>query len=76
MPYPERIAEAVRVLGPERVTFGSDGPGCNPRLEVAGVFSAVNVVPARSRQAVAAAMSPSPPVDLKRLSVRSRGTGK
>lgn len=34
MPYPERIAEAVRVLGPERVTFGSDGPGCNPRLEV------------------------------------------
>jgi uncharacterized protein len=34
MPYPDRIAEAVRVLGPERVLFGSDGPGCNPALEV------------------------------------------
>lgn len=34
MPYPERIADAVRLLGPERVVFGSDGPGCNPALEV------------------------------------------
>ncbi|HWO70029.1 MAG TPA: amidohydrolase family protein [Actinomycetota bacterium] len=34
MPYPARIAEAVRRCGPERVLFGSDGPGCNPRLEV------------------------------------------
>ena len=34
MPYPERIADAVRLLGPDRVVFGSDGPGCNPRLEV------------------------------------------
>ena len=34
MPYPEKIAEAVRLLGPERVVFGSDGPGCNPALEV------------------------------------------
>jgi uncharacterized protein len=34
MPYPERIADAVRAVGPERVLFGSDGPGCNPALEV------------------------------------------
>ena len=37
MPYPERIADAVRVLGGERVLFGSDGPGCNPALEVTKV---------------------------------------
>ncbi|MBI3893969.1 MAG: amidohydrolase [Candidatus Wallbacteria bacterium] len=34
MPYPERIAEAVEALGPERVLFASDGPGCDPKLEV------------------------------------------
>lgn len=34
MPYPNKIAEAVERVGPERVIFGSDGPGCNPRLEV------------------------------------------
>ena len=34
MPYPEMIAEAVRLLGAERVLFGSDGPGCHPALEV------------------------------------------
>jgi uncharacterized protein len=34
MPYPSKIAEAVERVGAERVVFGSDGPGCNPRLEV------------------------------------------
>jgi hypothetical protein len=34
MPYPWKIAEAVSRVGPERVLFGSDGPGCNPALEV------------------------------------------
>jgi uncharacterized protein len=34
MPYPWKIAEAVARLGAHRVAFGSDGPGCNPALEV------------------------------------------
>jgi predicted TIM-barrel fold metal-dependent hydrolase len=34
MPYPRKIAEAVDRVGAERVVFGSDGPGCNPALEV------------------------------------------
>ncbi len=34
MPYPWKIAEAVARLGAQRVLFGSDGPGCNPALEV------------------------------------------
>lgn len=34
MPYPRKIAEAVARVGAERVLYGSDGPGCNPRLEV------------------------------------------
>jgi predicted TIM-barrel fold metal-dependent hydrolase len=34
MPYPERIRDAVSAVGAERVVFGSDGPGCNPALEV------------------------------------------
>jgi predicted TIM-barrel fold metal-dependent hydrolase len=34
MPYPARIAEAVEAVGADRVVFGSDGPGCNPTLEV------------------------------------------
>jgi predicted TIM-barrel fold metal-dependent hydrolase len=34
MPYPPKIAEAVWLLGSRRVLFGSDGPGCNPALEV------------------------------------------
>jgi predicted TIM-barrel fold metal-dependent hydrolase len=34
MPYPWRIAEAVRAVGADRVVFGSDGPGCSPSLEV------------------------------------------
>ncbi|CAN5881178.1 hypothetical protein BH23ACT11_BH23ACT11_18900 [soil metagenome] len=33
-PYPDKIKEAVGRLGPERVLFGSDGPGCNPKLEL------------------------------------------
>ena len=33
-PYPSKIAAAVERVGAERVMFGSDGPGCNPRLEV------------------------------------------
>jgi uncharacterized protein len=34
MPYPEWIRRAVDALGPERVLYASDGPGCDPRLEV------------------------------------------
>jgi predicted TIM-barrel fold metal-dependent hydrolase len=34
MPYPARIAEAVDRVGPRRILFGSDGPGCNPALEL------------------------------------------
>jgi predicted TIM-barrel fold metal-dependent hydrolase len=34
MPYPRKIAEAVERVGAERVILGSDGPGCNPALEV------------------------------------------
>jgi predicted TIM-barrel fold metal-dependent hydrolase len=34
MPYPARIAEAVERIGPQRILFGSDGPGCNPALEL------------------------------------------
>jgi len=34
VPYPHKIAEAVRRVGAKRVIFGSDGPGCNPTLEV------------------------------------------
>jgi uncharacterized protein len=34
MPYPWRIRDAVRAIGPDRVLFGSDGPGCQPALEL------------------------------------------
>jgi uncharacterized protein len=34
MPYPWHIATAVKRLGADRVIFGSDGPGCNPSLEL------------------------------------------
>ncbi len=34
MPYPELIRRAVGEIGAQRVLFGSDGPGCNPRLEL------------------------------------------
>lgn len=34
MPYPAMIKRAVDTIGPERVIFASDGPGCDPRIEV------------------------------------------
>lgn len=34
MPYPNMIRRAVDAIGPERVLFASDGPGCLPALEV------------------------------------------
>jgi predicted TIM-barrel fold metal-dependent hydrolase len=34
MPYPDWIATAVERVGADRVVFGSDGPGCNPALEL------------------------------------------
>jgi predicted TIM-barrel fold metal-dependent hydrolase len=34
MPYPAWIRTAVDRVGAERVVFGSDGPGCNPALEL------------------------------------------
>lgn len=40
MPYPAAISEAVRRVGAERVIYGSDGPGCPPRLEVRKVLAA------------------------------------
>jgi predicted TIM-barrel fold metal-dependent hydrolase len=33
-PYPARIKEAIGRIGANRVLFGSDGPGCNPKLEL------------------------------------------
>ncbi len=33
-PYPHKIREAIERLGAHRVLFGSDGPGCNPKLEL------------------------------------------
>jgi len=40
MPYPQKIAEAVQRIGAERVLFASDGPGCNPALEVQKIYHA------------------------------------
>jgi uncharacterized protein len=34
MPRPALISQALRAIGPERILFASDGPGCDPRLEV------------------------------------------
>ena len=34
MPYPYKIYEAVEAIGAERVLFASDGPGCDPKLEL------------------------------------------
>jgi len=34
MPYPRMIKEAVAAVGAERVLFASDGPGCDPTLEL------------------------------------------
>jgi predicted TIM-barrel fold metal-dependent hydrolase len=43
MPYPDKINEAVSRIGAERVLFASDGPGCNPDLEVKKIkFSGIN----------------------------------
>src|SRR5215218_817820 len=33
-PYPHKIREAIQRIGADRVLFGSDGPGCNPALEL------------------------------------------
>ncbi len=33
-PYPHKIGAAIERLGAHRVLFGSDGPGCNPKLEL------------------------------------------
>jgi len=40
MPYPQMIKEAVETIGVERVLFASDGPGCDPTLEVEKVIRA------------------------------------
>lgn len=40
MPYPAMIARAVREVGADRVLFASDGPGCDPSIEVAKVRAA------------------------------------
>lgn len=34
MPNPHWIRQAIDQVGPERVLYASDGPGCDPRLEV------------------------------------------
>jgi len=34
MPYPAMVKQAVDELGAERVLFASDGPGCDPSIEV------------------------------------------
>lgn len=34
MPYPDAVALAVKELGPEKVLFASDGPGCDPKVEL------------------------------------------
>ena len=33
-PYPHKVKEAIERVGAHRVLFGSDGPGCNPKLEL------------------------------------------
>jgi uncharacterized protein len=40
MPYPAMIREAVEAIGVDRVLFASDGPGCDPLLEVQKVLRA------------------------------------
>ncbi|NIN69508.1 MAG: amidohydrolase family protein [Anaerolineae bacterium] len=34
LPYPQAIKEAVQRIGASRVLYASDGPGCDPRIEV------------------------------------------
>jgi uncharacterized protein len=40
MPYPHMIKRAVDLIGAERVLFASDGPGCDPSIEVEKVRAA------------------------------------
>jgi predicted TIM-barrel fold metal-dependent hydrolase len=40
MPYPNMIKRAVDLVGAERVLFASDGPGCDPSIEVQKVKAA------------------------------------
>lgn len=40
MPYPAMIKRAVDEVGAERVLYASDGPGCDPTIEVAKVRAA------------------------------------
>ena len=40
MPYPAMVKRAVEAVGPTRVLYGSDGPGCLPALEVEKVRQA------------------------------------
>jgi predicted TIM-barrel fold metal-dependent hydrolase len=53
MPYPQKIREAVERVGAGRVLFGSDGPGCNPGLEVDKVRMA-GLAPADEAQVLGA----------------------
>lgn len=34
MPYPAMIRQAVEAVGADRILFASDGPGCDPSIEV------------------------------------------
>jgi predicted TIM-barrel fold metal-dependent hydrolase len=47
MPYPDKIRAAIDRVGPERVVYGSDGPGCPPRLELRKVLAAGLTEPER-----------------------------
>ena len=40
MPYPDMIKRAVQEIGADRVLFGSDGPGCDPTIEIEKVKAA------------------------------------
>lgn len=48
MPYPHKIREAIDRIGADRVVYGSDGPGCPPRLELRKVLAA-GLTPAERR---------------------------
>ncbi len=49
MPYPAMIAAAVEAIGADRVLFASDGPGCDPSIEVEKVRRA-GLTPEQERQ--------------------------
>jgi uncharacterized protein len=53
MPYPAQIRRAIDTIGPERVLFASDGPGCLPKLEVHKVRLA-ELTPAEAERVFAA----------------------